>query len=713
MRAKLRTGFRSSFTARLWLWGTLIFALTFVMVLSLVWVAIRDDTRARLTHDVDASLDEMNANLQRRNADLETLADWLAQQNELGTLILQRDNTALTRYLQPIERTSIVDSIVVINTQGAVLWRETNDQVSDPSVDVLNQASIADALSGRTFRGLARDQQGHLEQRLILPAYAADFQTPVGAVVLAFYLDGDLFKNLPKEESVSTVIVYRFQVVASSINDSNGKMWQGTVLPPGIFSTASADQPSEFSALSTSAGTVSFKFRPLLAPDRTVVGYYGAGVPTGEMGNPSLAVPGFLGLAGVLATGAMLIFLLLLARILAAPVQKLTTAVAFVADGDLATHIAYSPGGEIGDAFRSVDRVRGELQRVTEIATFDRSYHASVIQGMPAAAIITDADYRIISVNAAAQTVLQQNAAALINEKWQSIFTEDGKDGERYPVLEQPRDARARFSLRSQPRVVLDIRTSPIQVNGVIEGYVHVAQDVSEQTRFEQSKKDFVLNLAHELRSPLASLRAYIDLIAEDHAMMPKHDLGVMLRTLQRVVIKFQGLTENLIDIGSLQTGQFTVRPVPTPIGPLIEDSVDQTQQLLHSTGQRLDLQVEDAQALVWADRPRITQVVVNLLNNAHKYSPENSVITLATWQADERLFVAVTDHGGGIEPEEQPLIFARYFRGKRAEQEGMGIGVGLALVRGIVQAHEGQVSVKSVPGETTFSFSLPAVHSS
>ncbi|MGE5141571.1 MAG: sensor histidine kinase, partial [Rudaea sp.] len=255
----------------------------------------------------------------------------------------------------------------------------------------------------------------------------------------------------------------------------------------------------------------------------------------------------------------------------------------------------------------------------------------------------------------------------------------------------------------------LDVISSQVLVDGQPAGYVHVLQDASRQEQLVQAKDEFIMNAAHELRSPLASLRASIEVLVEDYAVMEKQELAFMLRTIQRGVVRFQGLVENLVDVGNIQAGRFRVRPVVTRIDTLIENAVSQTLPLLQGRRQRAEVSVEsDSPWLVLADRPRIVQVLINLISNASKYGPEGEPVCVSAFQQDDMLVVEVTDRGPGIPPEEQAQLFKRFYRGRRAEEEGIGIGLGLALAREIIEAHGGQMDVRSQVGSgTSFWFSL------
>lgn len=268
--------------------------------------------------------------------------------------------------------------------------------------------------------------------------------------------------------------------------------------------------------------------------------------------------------------------------------------------------------------------------------------------------------------------------------------------------------ARGRFPLRAQPQVILDVISTQVEVEGKPAGYVHILQDASAQEQLVRAKDEFIVNVAHELRGPLASLRASIELLVEDHATMSMPDLGVMLRTMQRAVVKFQGLVENLVDMGNIQVGRFRVRAAPIRLSSLFEDALAQVNPLLQGRRQSAKINVDCGSLLICADRQRIAQVLINLLSNASKYGPEGEPITLSVCSKDGFVIIEVTDRGPGIAPEEQARLFQRFYRGWRAEEEGIGIGLGLALAREIVQAHGGQMDVRSRVGQgTTFWFSL------
>jgi signal transduction histidine kinase len=371
--------------------------------------------------------------------------------------------------------------------------------------------------------------------------------------------------------------------------------------------------------------------------------------------------------------------------------------------------------------------MRQQLRQAFQSVTLEKSRNAAIIQHMGVAAVITDHSLNIAAVNPAAEALLKQSQANLLDKSWHTVFDVNGVnglDGKASPPFWSLGETeaggnhnlmvRGRFPLRAHSQITLDVISTQVEVEGEPAGFVHILQDASAQEQLVRAKDEFIMNAAHELRGPLASLRASIELLVEDYATMSKPDLGVMLRTMQRAVVKFQGLVENLVDMGNIQAGRFRVRPVSTQLSGLIQDALAQVDPLLRGRGQSTEVKIDCPSVFVSADRPRIVQVLINLLTNASKYGPEREPITLSAHSDEGCVVIEVTDRGAGIAPEEQAHLFQRFYRGRRAEEEGIGIGLGLALAREIVTAHGGQMDVRSQIGEgTTFWFSLPKVDQS
>lgn len=251
-----------------------------------------------------------------------------------------------------------------------------------------------------------------------------------------------------------------------------------------------------------------------------------------------------------------------------------------------------------------------------------------------------------------------------------------------------------------------------VNEHGDVEGAVITFRDITANQKVQRAKDEFLAVAAHELRSPLAAVRSYADLLLRREQQRdgdPRDIHGLTILTQQ--VAHMLRLVDNLLDVSRLDAGQFDLQYQPTNLVMLAQQVIDQQRP---SAGNReLLLETETTELLVVCDAVRIRQVLTNLLNNAIKYSPPDSVIsvrlrsTLLPANSTPAVLISVSDQGPGIPASEQERVFQRYYRspGRRGE----GLGLGLYLSREIVQLHGGQIWIESREGQgSTFMVLLP-----
>jgi signal transduction histidine kinase len=205
--------------------------------------------------------------------------------------------------------------------------------------------------------------------------------------------------------------------------------------------------------------------------------------------------------------------------------------------------------------------------------------------------------------------------------------------------------------------------------------------------------------LGHELRAPLAALRATVELLGHD----PESDgmsTGELIRRLARSVGWLEGLVENMTLWAMLEDGQMALKTEPVPIATVVDDAVGLVTPLLERKRQSVRVVGQDPSPVVAADRHRLGRAVVNLLANAGTYGPPGQEITVAIASTPGWVELRVVDQGPGVAPRERNRIWSRYTRGRVARDEGApGMGLGLHIVRELVRMHGGDVGVESAPG--------------
>ncbi len=712
---------RVGITAKVYLWGLLVLLLGFLIVAGISWVIAENQARTQIEGEIDGSLGGFQADFDQKTKDLETLGQWLVGQPDFVRMVQARDSAGLASYLKPWTQASIIDALTVSDSQGLVLTRVRLDQPTIQGDNILTSAGIPEALKGHPSSGLERDLFGRFQGRFILPIYAAREAPPIGALVLGFFLDGDFLNHVSNEGTNQVAIAYQDRIVVSTLTDQQGRPWIGWPAPTEVVVAERENRASPTVTVQMPTGAYLFKFKPLQSPAHQTVGMYGLGLSSASIEAQRSALLRSFGLGFLIAAIVIAAAAYLFARVFISPLRTLESAAESMAKGDLSTNITFSRRDELGDLARRMDNMRQQLHQALLTAGLEKSRYEAIIRCMGVASIVTDNNHQIVAANPTAELVLRQSQADLLNRPWPDIFNPVGQSD--YPIpsfwdLESPGNIgktvpviHGRFRLRAQPRILLDVISSAVQIGTESAGSVHMIQDVSAEEQLLRSKDEFVLNVAHELRGPTASVRALIEVLWEDYANISKRDAKLLIGTLQRATVKFQRLVENLIDIGTVQAGQFHVQPQPNELAPIVKEAASQVEALIRSSEQALELDVVDPSIMVLADERRVIQVIVNLLTNASKYSPENQPIALSTRRQGNFVRIEVTDHGPGIPPEAQLRIFERFYRVKRESEEAIGIGLGLALAKAIVEAHGGQIGLESEVGQgSTFWFTLPEV---
>jgi signal transduction histidine kinase len=239
---------------------------------------------------------------------------------------------------------------------------------------------------------------------------------------------------------------------------------------------------------------------------------------------------------------------------------------------------------------------------------------------------------------------------------------------------------------------------------------VQVMRDETEVESVRRAR-DFVLaNIAHEFRTPLAAQLASIELLQDGLGQMSQAELQTLVDSLQRGTLRLTRLIDNLLESVRIESGQLGIRRQPVALAQVVEDAAEMLAALFTQRRQTLDVDLPENLPLVEGDGPRLTQVFVNLLANANKFGPEDSRIRVGGEAGDGAVRVWVEDEGPGAPGLEQASIFDRFYRAADQEPEPRGLGLGLWIVRSIVERHGGTVAAgRSPEGRTRFTIVLPA----
>jgi len=295
--------------------------------------------------------------------------------------------------------------------------------------------------------------------------------------------------------------------------------------------------------------------------------------------------------------------------------------------------------------------------------------------------------------------------------------TPDGSfDMER--TMTSPSFRGIRLQLRSRDRSIEDSihrwTLAKFAVIGGIDlmlaaGLLLVYSNVRREMELARLKSDFVANVSHELKTPLALIRLFaetLELGRVSGAEKARHYHRVINNESQRLT----QLINNILDFSRIEAGRKEYRFARTDLGAVVREVVEAYRFPIEQLGFVLELAVDEELPEIPLDREAISQALINLLNNAIKYSRDEKHIRIEARRDGARILVSVSDRGIGIAKPEQRKIFEKFYRAEDSlVHETKGSGLGLSLVRHIVEAHGGSVDVESVPGRgSTFTLRLP-----
>jgi len=401
------------------------------------------------------------------------------------------------------------------------------------------------------------------------------------------------------------------------------------------------------------------------------------------------------------------------ARRITAPVGDLVAAARRIASGDVAAELPATDVAELAGLGDALVRLREQL--VERGLTIGRqgTQQEAVLGSMVEGVLAIDGRRRIIGINRAAADLLGVESERAAGRPLQDVI--------RNPELR-------RFALTAidcrepveDDLVLHGLRDRTIRLRGTAlrdasgaGGAVVVLDDVTEMQRLEHIRRDFVANVSHELKTPVSSIKGFVETLL-DGAVDDPDDARRFLGIIARQSDRLAAIIEDLLALSRIEQSETTgTLPVePLPLAGIIDTAADDCRP--RAVERRIALEVDcPADLVATANGPLLEQAVINLVDNAIKYSePGRTVWISAGRPADGAgVLLRVQDEGCGIAAEHLPRLFERFYRVDKARSRNLGgTGLGLSIVKHIVQAHCGTIAVESTPGVgTTFTIRLPA----
>ncbi|MBR2679643.1 MAG: HAMP domain-containing protein [Exiguobacterium sp.] len=386
------------------------------------------------------------------------------------------------------------------------------------------------------------------------------------------------------------------------------------------------------------------------------------------------------------------VFAFFLSTRITAPLRAMRDAVNKTGEGQFDLRLETKTRDEIGELAASFNAMSSQLSKYVNALDRERLQLASILRSMADGVITLDRHANVIVTNPQASPLLQDGQP---HEVVLSLY-EEVMEGTSEKTIEVKQDER-----------YYTLTVTPLVGEDDFEGAVVVIRDTSESHRLDKMRTDFVANISHELRTPLVTLQGYSEAII-DGITESDETTKEFASIIYDESLRLARLVNDLLDLARIESGKETMHFTSFDIGDFLPRVMRKFNQMASEKGIRLH--TDAPHRLIEADGDRLEQVFTNLIGNAIAHTDSGEIRIEATEEADG-LRIQLTDTGHGIPKEDLPFVFERFYKADKARTSGSktGTGIGLAIVKNVVDAHHGKVSVSSTLGVgTTFEIFLP-----
>lgn len=418
----------------------------------------------------------------------------------------------------------------------------------------------------------------------------------------------------------------------------------------------------------------------------------------------------------VLIVGLIVLFLIAafvsyrIARSLTRPLEQITRVAQRIRNLDYYSRVKVRKSDEIGELGLAINSMADSLQDQMTRISQNESQLESILDNMVNGVIMIAPEGHIVTLNPFAEGVLGVRALELIGRHYSEVRQQYELQQIIQDALNDRQHVREEVTLYYPEQRLMDINVVPVyEDNQTFDGVLVVLQDLSAIRRLERMRSDFVANVSHELKTPIAAVKGFSETLlagAVDDPQTARAFLQIIYDESERL----NRLIGDILDLSAIES-----RGVPLHFSPVdLQQLLKTTMEVLATEAGRKQIQLHyeaQPELFIEADEDRMRQIVMNLLGNGIAYTPEGGKVTItACFLADDRVQIQISDTGVGIPKKDLPRIFERFYRVDKARSRASGgTGLGLAIVKHLVELHHGTITVESTVGVgTTFTIVLP-----
>ena len=649
-----------------------------------IWL-IRDQFDRQAWAQVDQGTLAAQALYAARENELAGLATLTAERPTLRELLAEGEQDALATYLRTLQEGAGLDLVLVCDSvQGATA------QAGKVMADGLCEES-----KGSGFYAVS---QGPSSQVWLFASHPLvdEMANPLGAVIVGLTLDDEFVLQMGEQTGLEHTLLVEGEVSATTLTARK------------LASCAALDGADR--------GTFSLNGQP----------YYATCFPLAESG---LEAEVALETTGIAATQRYLVWTLIgtvlavaalasvlgifLARRIGQPLAHLADAASAMSAGDLTGPLDVEAGvREVALLAQALEGARIDLQGTLAELRREKAWTDHLLEAIVEGIVTLDRKGRITFFSHGAERITGWRRDQVMGQTCDQVFKPTETDDAFSQLVPVPgRRQKIPVEMRDGREAILAVTGARLlPPDGEDAQVALVFRDVSEAEAVHRLLGHFLANVAHEFRTPLSAVAASVELLLDQAPDLTAAELEELLTSLHLGVWGLQTLIDNLLESASIEAGHFRVYPRPSNLGEIIAETIGMMQPSLDKHGQHLVVELPAAIPVVRADPRRTVQVLVNLLSNASKYGPDDAEIEISAAVRGDWVRVSMADSGPGVPAEYRQDLFRRFVHpGLGSDHAQVGAGLGLSVVKTIVEAHGGEVGIDDhVGGGSVFWFTLP-----
>ena len=387
-------------------------------------------------------------------------------------------------------------------------------------------------------------------------------------------------------------------------------------------------------------------------------------------------------------------------RTITKPIRDLTKSTEHIAEGKFDIVSGIKSDDEIGILSDTFNYMSSTLKRTVNEVNSEKNKVETILQNMTDGILAFNLSGKLIHINPEAKRLIGRTFYDDL--QFDTFFKEIGADISMGNIIYINDDKKTEREAVIGGRVIR-FTFAPFNLENKISGIIVVVHDITNQQKLENARREFVANVSHELRTPLTTVKSYAETLM-DMDIDDKETQNRFLDTIAGEADRMTRIVKDLLTLSRLDEGQYQLKPFErVNLSQLVSEIVEKMFFAAKEKHQDITLSAKKTPVYVMTDRDKLEQVIINIISNAVKYTPENGKIEVSCEKIYKDAYIKVRDNGIGIPAENLPRIFERFYRVDNARsRETGGTGLGLAIAKQIMTQLGGDISINSTYGEGT-----------